>query len=102
MGTEAAPAACGGSHDDLVAAVARCVADLLDLDDMLVKPDSVLIELGAQSFDFVELVVRLEATYNVSLPEHLTVPTDHTVWMFANAVAVALAANGSAVSPRGA
>jgi acyl carrier protein len=62
------------------------IAEMLGIDPREVTLESPIIELGAQSFDFVELVVRLEKAFETSLPKELTIPDMHTVGRFVEAV----------------
>ena len=62
------------------------IAEMLGLDPKDVTLESAIIELGAQSFDFVELVVRLEKAFETSLPKELTIPDMHTVGRFVEAI----------------
>ena len=56
-------------HDDLMATVRACVADVLAIDPVKVTRDSSLIsDLGAESLDFLDLVFRLETEYGVKIP----------------------------------
>jgi acyl carrier protein len=56
-------------HDDLLATVRACVADVLAIDAAKVTPNSSLIaDLGAESLDFLDLVFRLETEYGVKIP----------------------------------
>lgn len=62
------------------------IAEMLGIDPKDVTRESPIIELGAQSFDFVELVVRLEKAFETSLPKELTIPDMHTVGRFVEAI----------------
>jgi acyl carrier protein len=72
--------------------VAQCIADVLGIDAGQLQPSSVLLDLGAQSFDFVDLVFQLERAFGVNMPRAYLVPDAHTVGAFADAVIAALAA----------
>ena len=60
---------------------------------------SSLVELGAQSLDFLEVVFRLEVAFGVQLPRRYAVPGKHTVAVYARAVEKQLAVRRSH-SPR--
>lgn len=63
------------------------VCQLLDVASQDVSPESRLIDLGAQSFDFVELVLRLEKVFDRPLPKELMIPDSHTVNRYVEAIA---------------
>jgi len=65
------------------------IAEMLGIDPKEVVPESPVIELGAQSFDFVELVVRLEKAFETSLPRELMIPDSHTVERYVQAILAA-------------
>ena len=65
------------------------IAEMLGIDAKEITPESPVIELGAQSFDFVELVVRLEKTFETSLPKELMIPDWHTVDRYVQAIVAA-------------
>lgn len=72
--------------DSVLNVVKAEIAEMLGIDPREVTLESPIIELGAQSFDFVELVVRLEKAFETSLPKELTIPDMHTVRRFVDAV----------------
>jgi acyl carrier protein len=78
--------------DEIYAAVRRCIADTLDMSAAQIMPNDSLLALGADSFHFVDLVFRLERTFQIRLDRGYALPDDHTVEAFGRAVAVALAA----------
>jgi acyl carrier protein len=45
-----------------------------------------LLDLGAQSFDFVDLVMRLEKRYEIDIALLYTIPDRHTVASYVKAV----------------
>jgi acyl carrier protein len=65
--------------DSVLDIVATEIGELLRVPAADITPESRLIDLGAQSFDFVELVVRLEKAFNTSLPRELMIPDVRTV-----------------------
>ncbi len=53
---------------DVPAAVCALVADALSLDPATVRPESNLIdELGAESLDFLDIVFRIEQTFDIQI-----------------------------------
>lgn len=62
------------------------ICELLDVAASEVSPESRLIDLSAQSFDFVELVLRLEKVFETSLPKELMIPDAHTVSRYVEAI----------------
>ena len=77
-------------HREVLATVRQYLAQLLFADEHTVVPSSRLLDLGAQSLDFVELVSRLEQNYSITLPRQFTLPDDHTVGAYIQAVTSAL------------
>jgi acyl carrier protein len=73
-------------YSEILEAVSRCVVATLALTPDAVSADSVLLELGAQSFDFVELVLRLEREFGINIPKEYAVPDAFTVDAYARAV----------------
>ena len=65
------------------------VADVLGADMNTLTPDSTLLELGAQSFDFTHLVFRLERRFGVKIPRTLAIPARHTIERYAKAIIAA-------------
>jgi acyl carrier protein len=56
-------------HDELYKHVLACVADVLAIDPGKIGPNASLIdELGAESLDFLDLLFRLETSFNVKIP----------------------------------
>ena len=66
-------------YGDLLSAVSACLADVLGIDASIIKPQSGLLELGAQSVDFVDIAFRLEQQFSVALPRSYLLPDDYTV-----------------------
>ncbi len=55
-------------REDIIKGVVACVAESLALDPTQIKPQSkVIAELGAESLDFMDIIFRLDAAFNVSL-----------------------------------
>jgi len=56
-------------QDQIFSTVRACVADVLAIDPGKVTPDaSLIVDLGAESLDFLDLVFRLETEYGVKIP----------------------------------
>ena len=49
-------------------ALMRVIAKQAHLDPSVIKPDSVLSELGVTSLDLVEIIMTIEDEYNVTIP----------------------------------
>jgi acyl carrier protein len=94
--TSALPAVDAGPppYEELLESIRRAVATLLQIDIAAVQPESVLLDLGAQSCHFVELAMWIERTHRVTLPPDYAVPDVHTVEAFAAAVVEQLAIVG--------
>lgn len=83
------------AHEQVVRAISRMLADILDISPELITSDALLLELGAQSFDFVDLVVRLEKAYGVTIAPVYAIPDRHTVESYVRAVTEARNGNGT-------
>jgi acyl carrier protein len=82
-------------YHELFDSVRRCIVDLLLVEAESVSGESELLELGAQSLDFIQFVFRLEQTYYVRLPRSYAVPGPLTVDSFVRAIAFAIAERAS-------
>lgn len=57
--------------------VKSVLVDALGLDDDEVQADSTLMgDLGAESIDFLDIVFRLEKSFNIKIPREELFPTD--------------------------
>jgi acyl carrier protein len=74
------------SYETVCAQVIQCVAEVLNLNAAAIRPTSVLLDLGAQSFDFVDLVFNLESRFGIEMPRAYLIPDPHAVDAFARAV----------------
>ena len=74
------------------------VAGVLELHPSEVAMDSVLLELGAQSLQFIRVAFQIESRFQVQLPRHLSTPDIHSVHTYVTATA-ALAATRSTGAP---
>ena len=77
-------------HSDALRIVREHVSHMLEVDISDITPEALLLDLGAESFEFVDLVFRLERTFNVKLPRQFAIPEALTIDAFANAVVRAL------------
>ena len=58
---------------DIPSEVKRVIVEQLDVDVASIKPESNIIDdLGADSLAVVELVLKLEETFGISIPEEET------------------------------
>lgn len=78
-------------YEELCSAVSGCIVEVLGIDLSQITPQSVLLDLGAQSVDFVDIAFRLEKAFNVTLPPSYLIPDAYTVEAFARAIAQQLA-----------
>jgi len=65
-------------HSDILRAVQKEVSAILNVDMSVVRPDLPLLDLGAESFDFVGLVFRLERVYGTKISRKYAVPDGYT------------------------
>ena len=63
--------------------VVRTVLGLTDLDLSQTEP---IIGMGAQSFDFMQIVVELEALYDVTIPKIYALPDNYSINDYVHAV----------------
>ena len=73
-------------YAEILEAVSRYAAELLSVDVGALTPETVLLDLGAQSFDFMHLVSRLEQEFDIRMPRTYAVPDTHTIAVLAKAV----------------
>ena len=99
--TVAASDAGTAARDAVRAVVRQCVARILEREEGPIPNDRTLVDLGADSFNFVELVVMLERELSVTLPRRYGIPDTQTVETFVDAVLESRAAGESAALPAG-
>ena len=57
--------------------VRTCLVDALGVDDDEVTPEATMVgDLGAESIDFLDIVFRLEKTFNIKVPRGELFPED--------------------------
>lgn len=57
------------SHDEIFQKVHSVLTDALGVDDDEVTPEATLMaDLGAESIDFLDIVFRLEKTFDIKIP----------------------------------
>jgi acyl carrier protein len=78
-------------YHELFGAVSQFVGEMLSVDVDTLQPSSMLLDLGAQSFDFVDLVFRLERRFEIDMPRSFLLPDNYTVDAIVRAVASQLA-----------
>src|SRR5689334_18803415 len=89
---------CGQDGEQFAAiaeAVRDIVAEVLELPPGEVAMDSVLLELGAQSLQFIRVAFQIESRFQVQLPRHLSTPDVHSVRTYATATAALASARSS-------
>lgn len=72
---------------DVAAMVRQSIADVLAIDAAAIKDDQTLLALGAQSFDFVDVILRIEEQLGVAIPRSYAIPADYSVGDLVAAVA---------------
>jgi acyl carrier protein len=73
----------------VIRSVRQCVIDVLGLDDVDLHDGTTLLELGAQSLQFLEISLRLESMFGVSIDRRLAVPGRQTLMDLVAAVSAA-------------
>ncbi|TWU13648.1 Acyl carrier protein [Symmachiella macrocystis] len=67
------------TKDEIYEKVAETMVDALGLDDDEVTPEATLVgDLGAESIDFLDIVFRLEKTFDVKIPRGELFPENLT------------------------
>ncbi|QDT51408.1 Acyl carrier protein [Symmachiella dynata] len=67
------------TQDEIYEKVAETMVDALGLDDDEVTPEATLVgDLGAESIDFLDIVFRLEKTFDVKIPRGELFPENLT------------------------
>ena len=57
------------SDEEILAKIKEIIGDILAMESNGISPDSSLIDdLGMESIDFLDLAIRLEETFNISVP----------------------------------
>ena len=65
------------SRDEILQEVQEVMVDALGVDDDEVTPGSTLMgDLGAESIDFLDIVFRLEKTFNIKVPREELFPAE--------------------------
>jgi acyl carrier protein len=82
-------------YDEMFDGIRSIIVQVLGISSELVVPQAKLLELGAQSFDFIQVVFRLEKTYDVELPRAYAIPDQHTVDTYVQVLVAALAQRDS-------
>lgn len=58
------------SHSEILDSVREVLIEALGVDDDEVTPDSTLVgDLGAESIDFLDIVFRLEKSFDIKIPK---------------------------------
>ena len=64
-------------NDEIFAKVQTALVDALGVDEDEVTPEATLVgDLGAESIDFLDIVFRLEKTFNIEIPRAELFPED--------------------------
>lgn len=54
---------------DIESSIVKIISEKLDIDTELIKLESTLIDLGADSLDTIEIMMEIESKYNIEFPE---------------------------------
>lgn len=66
------------SHDEISALVTENLVDALGVDEDEVTNEATLMgDLGAESIDFLDIVFRLEKTFNIKIPREELFPAEN-------------------------
>ena len=64
-------------QEEVFEKVRTCLVDALGVDDDEVTPEATMVgDLGAESIDFLDIVFRLEKTFNIKIPRGELFPED--------------------------
>ncbi|MCC7086286.1 MAG: acyl carrier protein [Pirellulales bacterium] len=64
-------------QEEVYEKVRTCLVDALGVDDDEVTPEATMVgDLGAESIDFLDIVFRLEKTFNIKIPRGELFPED--------------------------
>jgi len=64
-------------QEEVFGKVRTCLVDALGVDDDEVTPEATMVgDLGAESIDFLDIVFRLEKTFNIKIPRGELFPED--------------------------
>lgn len=86
-------AGASGNADDVAKFVRDSIAEQLDISTAQIQLSSTLIGLGAQSFDFVDLIFTLERAYSINLPRSFLLPDYYPISTLIDAILVELSAS---------
>lgn len=75
-------------------AVRAVASELFEIDEAEISIDTVLLDIGAQSLDFVDLVLRLERLFKIRIPKQYAIPDTHTFRSIVSVVASQLSDHG--------
>ena len=65
------------TKDEVFEKVKLCLADALGAEEEDITPDATLVgDLGAESIDFLNIVFRLEKTFDIKIPRGELLPQD--------------------------
>lgn len=65
------------TRDEIFEKVKETLIDALSVEDDEVTPEATLKDdLGAESIDFLDIVFRLEKTFNIKIPQEELIPRD--------------------------
>jgi acyl carrier protein len=65
------------SKEEIFAKIKTCLVEALGVDEDEVTPEATLVgDLGAESIDFLDIVFRLEKTFNIKVPRGELFPED--------------------------
>jgi len=65
------------SKEEIFDKIKTCLVEALGVDEDEVTPDATLVgDLGAESIDFLDIVFRLEKTFNIKVPRGELFPED--------------------------
>ncbi len=68
------------SRDEIFAEVQEVLVDALGLDDDEVTPTATLMgDLGAESIDFLDIVFRLEKSFEIKIPREELFPAENLI-----------------------
>lgn len=66
--------------------VSDCIAEILNVEEINIDADQDIAQLGMDSLKFIQLIVKIEAEFNISFDDDLVFENLNTIRKLVNAV----------------